>query len=244
MSEKPIPIERDDHVLRARRTAATTRVVLGVVGVVLVVAEPSLLPHPALGVAGFATILLTSLIQLTSSRVSWLRVEESFAGAAAILIVGCGDQRVSVLSVLWLVAVATGVMARGGRVHWIGRTVVLAALALPVLREGRLSGDYAGLCVAVIARSLRHVTDLRPIATRDLTAHYPPTMRAWRERFEAGAERLCYDERFRRLWRLYLSYCEGGFRERRIEVSQMLLGKPEAPSDSRTGQHTFDIAAA
>lgn len=154
MREKPISIERDDHVLRARRTAATTRVVLGDVGIVLVVAEPSLLPHPALGVAGFATILLTSLIQLTSSRVSWLRVEESFAGTAAILIVGCGDQRVSVLSVLWLVAVATGVMARGGRVHWIGRTVVLAALALPVVREGHLSGDYAALCVAVVGLQL------------------------------------------------------------------------------------------
>ena len=96
----------------------------------------------------------------------------------------------------------------------------------------------------VIANSLRRVTDLHPIAMRDLTAHYPPTLRAWRERFEAGAERLYYDERFRRLWRLYLSYCEGGFRERRIEVGQLLLGKSGAVSGSEAARQTFDIAAA
>ncbi len=154
MNDKPIPIERDDHILRARRTAATTRVVLGVVGIVLIVVEPTLLPHPALGVGGFATILVTSIIQLTEPRAAWLRAEESFAGAAAILIVGLGNQHVTVLSVLWLVAVATGVMARGGRVHWIGRNIVLAALALPVAREGHLSNDYAALCVGVIGLQL------------------------------------------------------------------------------------------
>jgi EAL domain-containing protein (putative c-di-GMP-specific phosphodiesterase class I) len=154
MNEKPIPIERDDHILRARRTAATTRVVLGVVGIALIVAQPALLPRPALGVVGFATILLTSIVQIASSRVSWLRIEESFAGIAAILIVGLGDQQVTVLSLLWLVAVATGVMARGGRVHWIGRVVVLAALALPVLRQGHLSSDYAAFCFAVIGLQL------------------------------------------------------------------------------------------
>lgn len=154
MREKPIPIERDDHILRARKTAATTRVVLGVVGIVLIAAQPSLLPYPALGAVGFASILLTSIVQLTSSRVSWLRVEESVAGIAAILIIGLGDQHVTALSVLWLVAVATGVMARGGRVHWVGRLVVLTALALPIAREGQLSGEYAALCVAVIGLQL------------------------------------------------------------------------------------------
>ena len=81
---------------------------------------------------------------------SWLKIEESLAGAAAILIVGLGDQRVTVLSVLWLAAVASGVMARGGRVHWIGRTVVLGALALPALRAGHLRADHAALAAAAV----------------------------------------------------------------------------------------------
>ncbi len=28
------------------------------------------------------------------------------------------------------------------------------------------------------------------------------------------------------MWELYLSYCEGGFRERRIQDVQLLLAKP------------------
>jgi diguanylate cyclase (GGDEF)-like protein len=145
-----VPIEADDHVQRARRTAAWTRATIGAAGIGLLLGEPTLLNHPALGLAGFATILLTAAVQLYGPGLSWLRVEESLAGVAAVLIVGFGDQRVTVLSILWLAAVASGVMARGGRVHWIGRTVVLFALVLPILREGRLSADQAGLALAAI----------------------------------------------------------------------------------------------
>ncbi len=140
----------DPHLIRARRTAACTRAVLGIAGVALLADRPMLLAHPSLGFAGFATITISALIQLSVPRVSWLRIEESLAGAAAVLIVGLQDQRVTILSVLWLAAVASGVVARGGRVHWIGRTIVLSALALPIVREGRLSADHAALCLATI----------------------------------------------------------------------------------------------
>jgi predicted signal transduction protein with EAL and GGDEF domain len=141
----------DPYLLRARRTAACTRAVLGVLGIALLGARGStLLTHPVLGTIGFATITTSALVQLSSPRVSWLRIEESLAGVAALLIVGVQDQHVTILSVLWLAAVASGVVARGGRVHWIGRTVVLGALALPAVREGRLSADHAALCVATI----------------------------------------------------------------------------------------------
>jgi diguanylate cyclase (GGDEF)-like protein len=141
----------DPYLLRARRTAACTRAVLGVVGIALLSARGStLLSHPALGTVGFATITLSALVQLSAPRASWLRIEESLAGLAAILIVGVQDQRVTILSVLWLAAVASGVVARGGRVHWIGRTMVLSALALPAVREGHLSADHAALGVATV----------------------------------------------------------------------------------------------
>jgi diguanylate cyclase len=143
-------IADDDHLLRARRTAASTRATLGVGGILLVLTHPGLLPHPALGVAGFATISLTATVQLLAPRLSWLKLEESLAGVAGLLIVGLGDQRVTVLSLLWLSAVACGVMARGGRVHWIGRTVVLGSLALPIVREGAVTANHAALCVASI----------------------------------------------------------------------------------------------
>ena len=81
----------------------------------------------------------------------------------------------------------------------------------------------------IIARSLARVTDMREVHMQDITAHYAITLERWRGRFLEAGERVAelgYDERFRRLWELYLSYCEGGFRERRIQDVQLLLAKP------------------
>ena len=81
----------------------------------------------------------------------------------------------------------------------------------------------------LIARMVARVTDFREAQLEDITEHYATTLRHWRERFAASSVHLSelgYDERFRRLWELYLSYCEGGFRERRIQDVQLLLAKP------------------
>jgi cyclopropane-fatty-acyl-phospholipid synthase len=82
----------------------------------------------------------------------------------------------------------------------------------------------------VIADCLARVTDLRQVWAEDVTAHYAPTLAAWRRRFHASWERLrgCgYDERFRRLWDFYLCSSEAGFHERRIGDVQALMAKPE-----------------
>jgi cyclopropane-fatty-acyl-phospholipid synthase len=53
---------------------------------------------------------------------------------------------------------------------------------------------------------------------------YARTLLLWRERFEAawpGIAALGFDERFRRLWRYYLCYCEAGFRLGAIDVVQV-----------------------
>lgn len=50
---------------------------------------------------------------------------------------------------------------------------------------------------------------------------YARTLALWRERFEAAwpsIARLGFDERFRRRWCYYLSYCEAGFSEGSIDV--------------------------
>ncbi len=81
----------------------------------------------------------------------------------------------------------------------------------------------------VIARCIARDTDLRTVHLEDLTSSYVHTLRAWRENVEAHAARLGelgYDERFRRMWRLYLAYCEAGFAERRIGVVQTVHAKP------------------
>jgi len=81
----------------------------------------------------------------------------------------------------------------------------------------------------VIASCLAKQTDMRMVGVEDLTSHYADTLREWRGNFErAGTdlERLGYDKRFQRLWRLYLAYCEAGFTERRIGLVQALCAKP------------------
>lgn len=142
--------ETDAHVLRARRTAAWTRAGLGLMGIGLILANSSLLAHPRAGIVGFVVIAATAIVQLTAPRLSWMRTEESLSGVAGILIIGLQTERVSVIGVIWLAAVASGVLARGGRVHWVGRTVVLSALTLPIVRTGHLALDYAALCGTAI----------------------------------------------------------------------------------------------
>jgi len=80
-----------------------------------------------------------------------------------------------------------------------------------------------------IADSIDAVTEMREIWLDDITAHYPPTLADWRERFFVAWDKLKthgYDERFKRLWDFYLSSSEAGFRERRIGDVQVLFAKP------------------
>jgi diguanylate cyclase (GGDEF)-like protein len=143
-------VETGAHVLRARRTAAVARAALASCAVVLVALDENLAWQPLAVVGGFAFIVLTATVQFAAPRLAWLRAEESVAGLAGLLIVGLGDERVNVLTVLWLAAVASGVLARGGRMHWIGPAVFSGALLLPIVLHGRLTPEHAGLCVAAL----------------------------------------------------------------------------------------------
>lgn len=120
--------------------------------------------------------------------------------------------------------------------------MLLQAITMPDQRyEGyRRSVDFIryhvfpGSCVPSVTALLQAATtdsDLRLHALDDLTPHYAYTLRAWRQRFEANLEavrRLGYSERFIRMWRYYLCYCEAGFAERYTGDVQMLLTKPRA----------------
>ena len=56
---------------------------------------------------------------------------------------------------------------------------------------------------------------------------YAETLKLWDERFQGAwgdIRRMGgFDERFRRLWRFYLAYCEAGFRSARTDVIQLAL---------------------
>jgi cyclopropane-fatty-acyl-phospholipid synthase len=58
--------------------------------------------------------------------------------------------------------------------------------------------------------------------------NYADTCAEWARRFESAWDdirSLGFDERFRRLWRFYLGYCEAGFRTERTNVVQLSLAK-------------------
>ncbi len=64
---------------------------------------------------------------------------------------------------------------------------------------------------------------------QDFGSHYARTLKIWRENFDAalaeGRLPAGFDEKFARLWRFYLMYCEGGFRGGSIDVHQVTLIK-------------------
>jgi len=136
------------------------------------------------------------------------------------------------------------------------QAIVIDDRAYEVEKAGRSfinTHIFPGGClpsVEAISRSVAKATNLRHVHMEDITSHYATTLAHWRERFLASSQRLAelgYDERFRRLWELYLSYCEGGFRERRIQDVQILLAKPAyraEPMPAISSRPGADLAAA
>jgi cyclopropane-fatty-acyl-phospholipid synthase len=79
----------------------------------------------------------------------------------------------------------------------------------------------------MVLRTLARTHGLSWIEDHGYGASYARTLRSWRERFDdrdSDVAALGFDERFRRMWRYYLSYCEGGFRAGRVDVRQIVLG--------------------
>jgi len=95
--------------------------------------------------------------------------------------------------------------------------------------------------ISAIGDAMARATDLGLVELFDFGESYARTLRHWRDRFEAGWEQYAamgFDDGFRRRWRFYLAYCEGGFIERAISDVHLLLAapgyrKPELAGSSR-----------
>lgn len=91
---------------------------------------------------------------------------------------------------------------------------------------------FPGGCLpslTVISDALSRMTDMQMSNLRDITQDYANTLSAWHEGFLNKldtVQTMGFDERFIRMWRYYLSYCEGGFRERIIGTYQITMTKP------------------
>jgi cyclopropane-fatty-acyl-phospholipid synthase len=88
--------------------------------------------------------------------------------------------------------------------------------------------SLGALCAAMTAHSSLHVESVENIGP-----HYAPTLRAWRDAFEANLpdiRALGYDEVFIRKWRYYLAYCEAAFATRALDNLHLVLTRTGNPS--------------
>jgi cyclopropane-fatty-acyl-phospholipid synthase len=82
--------------------------------------------------------------------------------------------------------------------------------------------------VGEIMQSLARTTSLSLYHAENCGTHYARTLRAWRARFHQSLPRvraLGFDDRFVRMWDLYLASCEATFLERHTGLFQMVLLK-------------------
>jgi cyclopropane-fatty-acyl-phospholipid synthase len=95
----------------------------------------------------------------------------------------------------------------------------------PWIRKYIFPGGY----VPALSEVLPRVEKLRLWVTdvEILRLHYAETLRAWRQRFERNRDRVraIYDERFCRMWEMYLVASEVAFRRQDLMVFQMQLAK-------------------
>ncbi len=104
----------------------------------------------------------------------------------------------------------------------------MALRSVDFIKRHVFPGSFIPSVSALLAAKTR-VSDLGLVALEEFGDSYARTLAAWRERFLARLPRVRaqgFDERFIRLWEFYLSYCEGGFRERSIGVAHLLFAKP------------------
>jgi len=91
---------------------------------------------------------------------------------------------------------------------------------------------FPGSCIPslhALNTASKESSDLRPIHQEDFAEHYARTLKVWHERFQTQRDAVLdqgYSEEFIRMWKFYLSYCEGGFSERAIGVSHIMYAKP------------------
>jgi cyclopropane-fatty-acyl-phospholipid synthase len=83
--------------------------------------------------------------------------------------------------------------------------------------------------VASLTANLARATDLRIVDLEDIGRHYAETLRRWADNLAGRTDAVAtlgVGQEFRRLWDLYLAYCEASFLERHISDVQLVLAKP------------------
>ena len=82
----------------------------------------------------------------------------------------------------------------------------------------------------IIAKHVAQDTDMCILTVSDMAKDYAKTLAVWRESFSERTDQiksLGFSDQFIRMWMYYLCYCEGGFEERVIGATQIVMAKPD-----------------
>lgn len=120
-----------------------------------------------------------------------------------------------------------------GLLHFIGRDRPLPLDSW--IRRRIFPGAYPPTLAEAIGRVLAPAR-MSVLDTENLRPHYALTLKHWRERYEGAlaSDRVPFDERFRRTWRLYLAGSEASFRTGWLQLFQVVF----APSGSNAAPWT------
>lgn len=90
-------------------------------------------------------------------------------------------------------------------------------------------GSFIPSIGAVLSANAEN-TDMKLVNLEDFGDSYAYTLRDWQAAFNTNIEAIekaGYGQEFQRMWRFYLSYCEGGFIERAISDVHLLFARPK-----------------
>lgn len=91
---------------------------------------------------------------------------------------------------------------------------------------------FPGGCLPSVHQMVGHLakrTDMQVWSIDDMGLDYAKTLRDWHNNFDRAIEQvqaLGYGDDFIRMWKFYLSYCEGGFLERTTSTVHLVAVRP------------------
>ncbi len=114
-----------------------------------------------------------------------------------------------------------------GLIHTIGQSCTGGAVN-PWIRRRIFPGAYPPSLKQIAA--MLEPWHFVVLDVENLRYHYAETLRHWLARFDAAEERVraMFDERFVRMWRLYLTGSMAAFRTGALELFQVVFARPEA----------------
>ncbi|MBC3764426.1 SAM-dependent methyltransferase [Neptunicella marina] len=83
--------------------------------------------------------------------------------------------------------------------------------------------------VQALLTAMRDASDFRLVNQQDYAEHYARTLACWEQAFHVNRDKikaLGFNDEFMRMWHFYLAYCQGGFNQRSIGVSHVLMARP------------------